>query len=51
MKAEKRNIAGVLTEQLQREIPSYQRPYSWEVEDANNLTLRFASTTRTVKGD
>lgn len=37
MKAEHRAINQVLTEQLRYEIPPYQRPYSWQVEQTTDL--------------
>lgn len=42
MKAEERNIGGVLTEQIRYEIPPYQRPYSWEAEHVNDLLSDIA---------
>jgi Protein of unknown function DUF262 len=37
MKAEERTISNILTEQLCYEIPPYQRPYSWEKENVQQL--------------
>jgi hypothetical protein len=37
MKAEERTIIKVLTEQICYEIPPYQRPYSWERENVEQL--------------
>lgn len=37
MEAAERTISQVLTEQLRYQIPSYQRPYSWEVENVTQL--------------
>jgi hypothetical protein len=37
MKAEERAISNILTEQLCYEIPPYQRPYSWEKENVQQL--------------
>jgi hypothetical protein len=37
MKAEERTISNILTEQLCYEIPAYQRPYSWEKENVQQL--------------
>lgn len=37
MKAEERTISNILTEQICYEIPSYQRPYSWEKENIQQL--------------
>jgi hypothetical protein len=37
MKAEERTIIKVLTEQICYEIPPYQRPYSWERENVDQL--------------
>lgn len=37
MKAEERTIGNILTEQIQYEIPAYQRPYSWEKENVQQL--------------
>jgi hypothetical protein len=37
MKAEERTISNVLTEQVCYEIPPYQRPYSWERENVQQL--------------
>lgn len=37
MKAEERTISSILTEQICYEIPPYQRPYSWERENVQQL--------------
>ncbi len=37
MKAEERTISNILTEQICYEIPPYQRPYSWEKENVQQL--------------
>lgn len=37
MKAEERTISKILTEQICYEIPPYQRPYSWEKENVQEL--------------
>jgi Protein of unknown function DUF262/Protein of unknown function (DUF1524) len=37
MKAEERTISNILTEQICYEIPPYQRPYSWEQENVQQL--------------
>ena len=37
MKAEERTIIKILTEQICYEIPPYQRPYSWERENVEQL--------------
>jgi hypothetical protein len=37
MKAEERTISNILTEQICYEIPAYQRPYSWEKENVQQL--------------
>src|ERR1700722_2044203 len=37
MKAEERIIIKILTEQICYEIPPYQRPYSWERENVDQL--------------
>lgn len=37
MKAEERAISNILTEQICYEIPPYQRPYSWEQENTQQL--------------
>jgi hypothetical protein len=37
MKAEERKISSILTEQICYEIPPYQRPYSWEKENVQQL--------------
>lgn len=37
MKADERNIGNVLTEQICYEIPPYQRPYSWNTENVQQL--------------
>lgn len=37
MKAEERTISNILTEQMCYEIPPYQRPYSWEKENVQQL--------------
>ena len=37
MKAEERTISGILNEQICYEIPPYQRPYSWEKENIQQL--------------
>ena len=37
MKAEERTISQILTEQICYEIPPYQRPYSWEKENVQQL--------------
>jgi hypothetical protein len=37
MKAEERTIGNILTEQIQYEIPAYQRPYSWGKENVQQL--------------
>lgn len=37
MKAEERTISNILTEQICYEIPPYQRPYSWERENVQQL--------------
>jgi len=37
MKAEERTISNILTEQICYQIPAYQRPYSWEKENAQQL--------------
>jgi hypothetical protein len=37
MKAEERTISKILTEQICYEIPPYQRPYSWESENVQQL--------------
>jgi len=37
MKAEERTISKILTEQICYEIPPYQRPYSWEQENVQQL--------------
>ena len=37
MKAEERTISNILTEQICYEIPPYQRPYSWEIENVHQL--------------
>jgi uncharacterized protein with ParB-like and HNH nuclease domain len=37
MKAEERTIIKVLTEQICYEIPPYQRPYSWERDNVEQL--------------
>jgi hypothetical protein len=37
MKAEERTISNILTEQTCYEIPPYQRPYSWEKENVQQL--------------
>lgn len=37
MKAEERKINQILTEQICYKIPSYQRPYSWEKENVQQL--------------
>lgn len=37
MDAKERTIGGVLTESLVFEIPPYQRPYMWEVEQVTDL--------------
>jgi hypothetical protein len=37
MKAEERTIAKILSEQICYEIPPYQRPYSWERENVQQL--------------
>ncbi|KPF58002.1 hypothetical protein D621_07140 [beta proteobacterium AAP51] len=37
MKAEERTIGKILTEQIRYEIPPYQRPYSWKVENVQQL--------------
>src|SRR5436305_1358204 len=37
MKAEERTISKILTEQIRYEIPPYQRPYSWQTENVQQL--------------
>lgn len=37
MKAEERTVSQILTEQICYEIPPYQRPYSWERENVQQL--------------
>ncbi|NUY33009.1 DUF262 domain-containing protein [Paraburkholderia sp. JPY303] len=37
MKAEEQALGNLLTNQLTYEIPPYQRPYSWEVENVQQL--------------
>jgi hypothetical protein len=37
MKAEERTISKILTEQACYEVPPYQRPYSWEKENVQQL--------------
>lgn len=37
MKAEERTISNILTEQICYKIPPYQRPYSWEKENVQQL--------------
>jgi uncharacterized protein with ParB-like and HNH nuclease domain len=37
MKAEERTISNILTEQICYEVPPYQRPYSWEKENVQQL--------------
>lgn len=37
MKAEERTISNILTDQICYEIPPYQRPYSWESENVQQL--------------
>ena len=37
MKAEERTISQILTEQICYEIPPYQRPYSWEKDNVQQL--------------
>lgn len=37
MKAEERTISKILTEQIRYEIPAYQRPYSWQTENVEQL--------------
>ena len=37
MKAEERTISNILTEQICYEIPPYQRAYSWEKENVQQL--------------
>jgi hypothetical protein len=37
MKADERNIGNVLTQQICYEIPPYQRPYSWNTENVQQL--------------
>ena len=37
MKAEERTISNILTEQICYQIPPYQRPYSWEKENVQQL--------------
>lgn len=37
MKAEERTISKILTEQIRYEIPPYQRPYSWEKGNVEQL--------------
>lgn len=37
MKAEERTIGGVLTESITFEIPPYQRPYSWDADQVQDL--------------
>ena len=37
MKAEERTISNILTEQICYEIPPYQRPYSWQKENVQQL--------------
>lgn len=37
MKAEERTISNILTEQICYEIPPYQRPYSWGVDNVQQL--------------
>jgi Protein of unknown function DUF262/Protein of unknown function (DUF1524) len=37
MKAEERTISNILTEQICYEVPPYQRPYSWERENVQQL--------------
>jgi hypothetical protein len=37
MKAEERTVSRILTEQICYQIPPYQRPYSWERENAQQL--------------
>ena len=37
MKAEERTISKILTEDITYEIPPYQRPYSWEIDNVRQL--------------
>lgn len=37
MKAEERTISNILTDHICYEIPPYQRPYSWETENVQQL--------------
>ena len=37
MKADERTIGDVLTNQIRYEIPAYQRPYSWEKGNVEQL--------------
>lgn len=37
MKAEEHTIGRILTEQSSYEIPAYQRPYSWEIDNVEKL--------------
>jgi hypothetical protein len=37
MKADERTISTILTEQICYEIPPYQRPYSWDTENVQQL--------------
>jgi len=37
MEAEERTVRQILTENIRYKIPAYQRPYSWEKENVNQL--------------
>ena len=37
MEAAERTISQILTEQIRYEIPAYQRPYSWEKGNVEQL--------------